>query len=108
MKNVFISLIIGISAGIIDVAPMLIQKMDRSACISAFIQWIVLGLIIPFVDWNMRSWLKGMLIGVLAALPVMVLIFEKEPASIIPVFLFSAILGAAVGFSGAKFVRIMH
>ena len=45
MKNILIALIIGLSAAIIDVVPMIIQRIDKSACISAFLQWIVLGLL---------------------------------------------------------------
>lgn len=106
MKNIFIALIIGISAGIIDVVPMIIQRIDKTACISAFIQWIVLGLIIPYVNWDMQPWLKGLIIAELAALPIMVLVFAKEPKSIIPIIIFSAILGIAVGLAGARFVKL--
>ncbi|MDP4210795.1 MAG: hypothetical protein Q8928_18450 [Bacteroidota bacterium] len=105
MKNIFIALIIGLSAAIIDVVPMIIQRIDKAACISAFIQWIVLGLIIPYVNWDMQPWLKGLLIAELAALPIMVLVFSKEPKSIIPIIIFSAILGIAVGLAGARFVK---
>jgi hypothetical protein len=65
----------------------------------------VLGLIIPYVDWNMQPWLKGLIIAEMAALPVLVLVFAKEPKSIVPIILLSAILGASVGFSGAKFIE---
>jgi hypothetical protein len=105
MKNVLIALIIGLSAAIIDVVPMIIQRIDKSACISAFIQWIVLGLIIPYVNWDMQSWLKGLIIAELAALPIMILVFEKEPKSIIPIIIFSAILGIGVGLAGARFIK---
>ena len=105
MKNVFIALIIGISAAIIDVVPMIIQKIDKSACVSAAIQWIVLGLIIPYVNWDMQPWLKGLLIAELTALPIMVLVFAKDPKSIIPIIIFSAILGISVGFAGARFIK---
>jgi hypothetical protein len=105
MKNIFIALIIGLSAAIIDVVPMIIQRIDKSACISAFIQWIVLGLIIPYVNWNMQPWTKGLIIAELAALPIMILVFAKEPKSIIPIIIFSAILGIAVGLAGAKFIK---
>jgi hypothetical protein len=104
MKNILIALIIGFSAAVIDVVPMIIQRIDRTACISAFVQWIVLGLIIPFVSWDMQPWLKGFVITEMAALPIMVLIFAKEPKSIIPVFIFSAVLGSAVGYAGARFI----
>ena len=105
MKNIFIALIIGLSAAIIDVVPMIIQRIDKSACISAFIQWIVLGLIIPYVNWEMQPWLKGLIIAELAALPIMIIVFAKEPKSIVPIIIFSAILGAAVGLAGVRFIR---
>jgi hypothetical protein len=105
MKNIFIALIIGLSAAIIDVVPMIFQRIDKSACISAFIQWLVLGLIIPYVNWDMQPWLKGLIIAELTALPIMVLVFAKEPKSIIPIIIFSAILGVAVGLAGARFVK---
>ena len=84
---------------------MIIQRIDKSACISVFIQWIVLGLIIPYVNWDMQPWLKGLLIAELAALPIMVLVFAKEPKSIIPIIIFSAIFGVAIGLAGAKFIK---
>jgi len=105
MKNIFVALIIGLSAAIIDVVPMIIQRIDKSACISAFVQWIVLGLIIPYVNWDMQPWLKGLIIAELAALPIMILVFAKEPKSIIPIIVFSAVLGIAVGLAGAKFIK---
>jgi hypothetical protein len=49
MNNILIALFIGIVAGIIDVIPMLIKKIDKFASLSAFAHWVVLGLIIPFV-----------------------------------------------------------
>lgn len=105
MKNIFIALIIGILAAIVDVVPMIIQRLDKYACISAAIQWIALGLIIPFVNWDMQPWLKGLLIAELTALPIIVLVFAKEPKSIIPIVIFSAILGIAVGLAGSKFIK---
>lgn len=104
MNNIMIALIIGIVAGTIDVIPMIVQKIDKYACISAFAQWVVLGLIIPYVSWDIQPWLKGLIIAELSAIPIMVLVFAKEPKSIIPIFIFSAILGILVGILGAKFI----
>jgi len=69
MNTFIIAILIGITAGLIDVIPMLIQKLDKSACWSAFLHWVVLGLIIPFVNWDMVPWLKGLLIAELTAIP---------------------------------------
>ncbi len=105
MNNILIAFLIGLSAAIIDVIPMIVQRIDKYACISAFIQWIVLGLIIPFVNWDISPWLKGLIIAELTALPIIVLVFAKEPKSIIPILIFSAILGISVGLAGAKFIK---
>ncbi len=104
MSNILIALAIGIVAGTVDVIPMLIQKLDKYACISAFVQWIFLGLIIPFVSWDIQPWLKGLIIAELAALPIMIMLFAKQPKSLIPIGIFSAILGALVGFLGSMLI----
>lgn len=104
MNNILIALLIGIAAGIIDVVPMLIQKLDKQACLSAFVHWIILGLIIPFVAWNIDPWIKGLIIGVLSAIPVILMIWKEDKKSSVPILLFSAFLGAAVGIAGAKFI----
>ncbi len=61
MNKFFIALLTGIIAGIIDVIPMIIQKMERMENLSAFSHWVVLGLIIPFVSWDVPAWLKGLI-----------------------------------------------
>jgi hypothetical protein len=50
MNNVFVALLIGIGAGPIDVTPMVLQKINRYSILSVFAQWVVLGLLIPFVE----------------------------------------------------------
>lgn len=105
MKNILIALMIGIVAGIIDVIPMVIQRLDIYSCVSAFIHWIVLGLVIPYVTWNIKPWLKGLLIAELTAIPIMIIVYPDEPISIFPMIVFSAILGACVGIAGEKNVR---
>ena len=105
MKSILIALVIGIVAGVIDVIPMVILKLDMYACVSAFIHWVVLGLVIPYVNWNIKPWLKGLLIAELTGIPIMIIVYPQYPMSLIPMIIFSAILGACVGLAGAKFVR---
>lgn len=104
MNNLVIALIIGLAAGTIDVIPMLIQKLEKRANISAFIHYFALGVIIPFVDWGIAPWLKGIIISLLIAIPTIIIVYPKDKKAIIPMFVFSIILGAAIGFAGAKFI----
>ncbi len=104
MNDIFIALIIGVTAGIIDVIPMIIQKLEKSANLAAFFHWVVLGLIIPFVDWDIVPWLKGLIIGEIAIIPTLFIVFPKDKKAMIPMIIMSAILGIGVALAGARFI----
>ena len=104
MNNILIALTIGIIAGTIDVIPMIIQKLDKFANASAFVHWVVLGLIIPFVDWNIQAWLTGLIIGLISAVPVIIIVYKYDKKAIIPILIMSAILGIGVGWAGGYFI----
>jgi hypothetical protein len=104
MNSIFIALGIGIVAGIIDIIPMILQKLNKSATLSAFVHWVVLGLIIPYVGWDIAPWLKGALIALLTAIPIMIIVYPQDKKAIIPMTLFSIILGAGVGYMGATLI----
>ncbi len=104
MNNILIALSIGIVAGIIDVIPMIIQKMEKSANLSAFSHWVVLGLIIPFVSWNIAPWLKGLIIAEISAIPILFIVATKDKKTILPITIMSAILGVAVAIAGKIFI----
>ncbi len=104
MNDVFIALIIGTIAGAIDVFPMILQKIDKSANWSAFIHWVVLGVIIPFVAWNIAPWLKGLIIAEISTVPILLIVMPEDKKVIIPIVVMSAILGIGVGIAGAYFI----
>ncbi len=104
MDNILIAALIGLTAGLIDVIPMIIMKLERTANISAFTHYFVLGLIIPFVHWDLKPWITGMIISFLFALPVMIIVYPKDKKAIYPMILFAIILGAGIGLAGAKFI----
>ena len=105
MNNILIALTIGIIAGIIDVIPMILKKLDKISNLSAFAHWVILGLIIPFVNWNIEPWLKGLILGELSAIPIMIMVYPKDKKALIPMIIFSAILGIGVAIAGAKFIE---
>lgn len=105
MNNFLIALLIGFVAGTIDIMPMIVRKLDKTSCISAFVHYLALGLIIPFVNVDICPWLKGSLIALLTALPIMILVYPKDKKALIPMIIFSLILGAAIGQAGALFIQ---
>jgi len=103
MSKFFVALLIGAVAGIIDVIPMLLQKLNKYANLSAFVFWLVLGVVIAYVQSPLAPWLKGLLIAEASAAPIAIMVAEQDKKSMAPILLMSAILGALVGLAAAKF-----
>ncbi|RXQ87173.1 hypothetical protein EO244_16660 [Ancylomarina salipaludis] len=104
MNNFLIAILIGLLAGLIDIIPMIIQKLDKRDTISAFIHYFALGLIIPFVNLGIAPWITGIGIALLTSIPIMIIVYPRDKKAIIPMIVFSLILGAGIGIAGAKFV----
>lgn len=104
MKKFSRLLMLGVGAGIFDVAPMIAMHLNIYACLSAFVHWLVLAFMIPAVRWSVKSWLKGIVLALLLALPVMILVAETDIVSIAPMIISSLILGAVIGVLGEKIV----
>ena len=97
MHNFLVYLCTGILVGAIDALPMWIKKMPKEKCLSAFIQYIIVTLIIfyanvEFLPW----WIEGSVIALALSLPILILIAKTEKASI-PIIIGNAIiLGVSV------------
>jgi len=71
-KSLKSGLIAGLVFGIVDIIPMFfMDEFDErnSAIIGAFINRFAIGLFIFTVDFPVKGWLKGLLIGLLLSLP---------------------------------------
>ena len=102
MKTFLFALLSGIIAGGIDILPMVLQKMDRFSILSAFIHWVILGIIIPYVNWHMYPCVKGLIIAVITAIPIILLVAREDSKAIIPMLISSVVLGIVLGFVSSK------
>ncbi len=102
MKKLQLGILFGVLAGLIDITPMLLMKMNWDANLSAFTLWVVVGFFTAAVDLKIDPVLKGILIAFLTLLPSAVLIAGIQPASLLPVTITTVILGSAVGFLVGK------
>lgn len=98
-------LTIGAIAGIIDVIPMILQKLTWDANLSAFSLWVVVGYLLSVTEIEMPTWLKGSLLAFLILLPSAILIGSKEPFSLIPITILTLILGSLSGYTYHKVVE---
>ncbi|MDA3899385.1 MAG: hypothetical protein PF637_02565 [Spirochaetes bacterium] len=101
MRILFISMVIGIVAGAIDVLPMIIQKLDKRSILSAFLQYffvsiVIIGIDLPGVVW----WLQGSIIALALATPILIIVSEKDKKAVPIIAPMSIILGALIGIAG--------
>ena len=99
MKKILAGLVLGLIAGIIDVIPMILQKLTWDANLSALAMWIIAGFLISTNELKINNIVKGILISFLVLTPTAVLIAWKEPISLIPISVMTLILGAFLGFT---------
>jgi drug/metabolite transporter (DMT)-like permease len=99
MKKAIIGIVFGILAGIIDITPMILQKLSWDANISAFTMWVISGFFISTTELKINGIAKGVLISFLLLTPCAILIAWKEPKSLIPISIMTLLLGALLGFA---------
>ncbi|HBV98779.1 MAG: hypothetical protein JL50_11670 [Peptococcaceae bacterium BICA1-7] len=102
MNKLFVSIAAGAAAGVTDIIPMLFQRLDWYSVASAFFHWVITGFIIFHLQ-ILRGWLLGLIIGEITAVPIMILVFQKDPSSIIPIIIFSAVLGSILGLWAERY-----
>ncbi len=108
MRKIRIGIILGVIAGIIDVIPMIIQKLTWDANLSAFSMWIAVGFLISTIDLKINSIFKGILIAFIVLIPTAILIGWKEPISLIPISIMTTILGGLLGFTINKMLAVQN
>lgn len=105
--NFLLTLLIGIVAGIIDVLPMIKMKVDKFSCASAFIYYLILPFIIFSINWfGDLWWLRGGVVAILTALPVIVLVAKEDKKSPAIMTVMAVVLGSIIGVVG-HFLNLM-
>ena len=104
-KRIIIGVSLGAVAGIIDVIPMVAQKLTWDANLSAFSLWVVVGFMLATSNLLLPSALKGIVIAFLCLLPSMFIIGWNEPVSLVPIAVMTLILGALLGYTFHRFTN---
>jgi uncharacterized membrane protein len=101
MDKLLLSVLIGITAGIIDIIPMIIQKLPKFSTCASFIYFFFISIIIvntdlPHIVW----WLEGGLISLALMIPILIHVdaSDKKPLPIITTN--AIVLGTLIGIAG--------
>lgn len=106
MKTILLTTLIGIIAGVIDVLPMIKMKLDKYAISSAFIFYIIMSFIICNTDlFGMAWWLKGGIITLALAIPIIIIVSKEDKKSIPAMAVMSVVLGTLIGVAGHYIIK---
>ena len=104
LRQTVVGLGLGVIAGLIDTTPMLINGVGRPDVVSAFLHWVVVGLITAHGRLPLPRLATGIVVALLIALPV---IGERltEGRQITGLVLRAVVLGAGVGWAAGRLAR---
>lgn len=100
MDHFTISLCAGAVAGVVDILPMIAQKLPFRSCLSAFLTYLFAGVLIyqtnlPYLPW----WADGMAVTLMLALPVLLTFTGKERKAIPFILVNTLVLGFLLSLS---------
>ncbi len=98
MQKIKLGILLGVAAGIIDVIPMLFQKLTWDANLSAFSFWVVVGFVIAVTDFRLKGAAKGIVLSLLLLLPIAFLVAWQSITDLIPMLIASIVLGGVLGY----------
>jgi hypothetical protein len=101
MDALLLSVIIGIAAGIIDITPMIIQKLPKHSTVASFVYFFFISIVIVNIDLpHIPWWLEGGLISFALMIPVLIHVghTDKKPLPIIAAN--TIIIGTLIGIAG--------
>lgn len=102
MDKRILGVVVGAIAGVIDVIPMMLQKLTWDANLSAFSMWVVVGFFIASTELKLHPILKGLVISYLVLLPSAFIIAWEEPITLLPILIMTTMLGGILGLSIEK------
>lgn len=101
MKEILLTLLIGIVAGTLDILPMIKMKLNKYSTVSAFAHYLISPLVIFNTEFfGIAWWLKGGILNLLLAIPVIILAAKDDKKSVMPMIAASVVLGTAIGIVG--------
>ena len=93
MDKFFITCMLGIAVGAVDILPM----VDKYSIASAFVFYFTLPFIILNTElFHVVWWIKGGLIGGILALPMIIIVSKEDKKSGLPMLIMSTMLGEVI------------
>lgn len=79
MNDFTLSLLLGLAIGLIDVIPMILQKLPRHTNVAAFIHYFVATVVIVNIDLpGLPWWIEGGVLGLALMIPTLIHVGHED------------------------------
>jgi hypothetical protein len=91
------SLILGLTAGLINLIPMILEKLGWEIVLSTLVMWVIIGYLLAHLSLPWKGVRKGVILAFLVFLPMAIVISRYDPLSLITISAMTFILGGLLG-----------
>lgn len=105
MKKILLLFFIAITAGILDLIPLLLVDAPLFNMLSIIAFWLVATFIISITKLLNNFTINGLIISVLLMLPISLAVSATNPKDFIPMMFMAILLGPLVGFLIGKIIK---
>ncbi|MCC8061820.1 MAG: hypothetical protein LIO68_01065 [Rikenellaceae bacterium] len=105
MNTFLLSILLGLAIGLIDVIPMIIQKLPRHTNVAAFIHYFVATVVIVNIDLpGLPWWIEGAAVGLALMIPTLIHVAHEDRKPL-PVITANAIILGEAAAVAAHFLK---
>ncbi|MBU3093302.1 hypothetical protein K2F40_04040 [Clostridium sp. CM028] len=97
-NKTYLGIILGTIVGIINVLPMILQKVAWDANISTFLTWVIVGFFISTTKLKFHGIIKGIIISILIFIPSTIFVIESNLTGAIWTIVMTLIFGGLLGY----------
>ena len=94
-----LSVTAGSIAAVGEVLMVGTYEKDRHVLAAIATHWVAAGVLMPFIDLGLATWLTGILVGVILTAPFVVLATRTSRNAVIHTCLFAPVWGIAIAYA---------
>ena len=98
LNKAYLGIILGAIVGVVNVLPMILQKVAWDANMSTFLTWVIVGFFISTTKLKFQGILKGIIISILIFIPSTIFVIESNLTGAIWIIVMTLIFGSLLGY----------
>lgn len=104
LLNIFVGFFIGLVAGLLEISMVRNYQKNKMVLAAIVIHWVAIGGVMPFLDFGIPIWAKGVLVGIVLTFPFIFLEIGRSRNAIIHTSIFAPFWGVTIAYGCSYFL----